>query len=108
MELEPREDVKQKIFLIAGDPRVHLASFDKSGAVQEWLADHKDEIEIFTLPDDAPERTPDEYLNNDLKQTIKNKPPDRTRDDPLDPQIDPEAHGSGQSHFHAKHLRYAA
>jgi hypothetical protein len=44
-------DAKQKVFLIAGDPRVHLASFDKSsGAVQEWLTHHKDEIEIFDLP----------------------------------------------------------
>jgi hypothetical protein len=52
-------DAKQKVFLIVGDPRVHLASFDKSsGAVQEWLAHHKDEIEIFTLPADAPEHTP--------------------------------------------------
>ncbi len=48
-------DAKQKVFLIVGDPRVHLASFDKSsGAVQEWLAQHRDEIEIFYLPADAP------------------------------------------------------
>jgi len=54
-------DAKQKVFLIVGDPRVHLASFDKnSEAVQEWLAHHKDEIEIFTLPADAPEHTSDE------------------------------------------------
>jgi hypothetical protein len=82
-------DAKEKVFLIVGDPRVHHASFDKSsGAVQEWLAHHKDELEIFYLPADAPEHTPDEYLNNDLKWTIKNKPPD--------PQIGPEAPGSGQ------------
>jgi transposase len=73
-------DAKQKVFLIAGDPGVHLASFDKSsGAVQEWLAHHKDEIEIFTLPADPPEHTPDEYLNNDLRQAINNKPPARRR-----------------------------
>ena len=82
-------DAKEKVFLIVGGPRVRHASFDKSsGAVQEWLAHHKDEIEIFYLPADAPEHTPDEYLNNDLKWTIKNKPPD--------PQIGPEAPGSGQ------------
>jgi transposase len=68
-------DAKQKVFLIVGDPRVDLASFDKSSrAVQEWLAHHKDEIEIFTHPADTPEYTPDEYLNNDLKQAINNKP----------------------------------
>jgi transposase len=48
-------DAKQKVFLIVGDPRVHLASLNKSsGAVQEWLAHHKDEIEIFYLPAYAP------------------------------------------------------
>jgi hypothetical protein len=32
-------DARQKVFLIVGDTRIHLASFDKnSGAVQEWLA----------------------------------------------------------------------
>jgi hypothetical protein len=47
-------DAKQKVFLIVGDPRVDLASFDKnSGVVQEWLAHHKDEI--FTRPADAPD-----------------------------------------------------
>jgi hypothetical protein len=77
-------DAKRKVFLIVGDPRVHHACFDKSSAaVQEWLAHHKDEIEIFTLPADAPEHTPDECLNNDFKQTIKNKPPAKTRDDPV-------------------------
>jgi len=54
-------DARQKIFLIVGDTRIHLASFDKnSGAVQEWLAHHRDEIEIFTLPADAVEQTSDE------------------------------------------------
>jgi transposase len=54
-------DAKQKVFLIVGDPRVHHACFDKSsGAIQEWLARHKDEIEIFTLPADSLEHTADE------------------------------------------------
>ena len=53
-------DAKQKVFLIVGDPPVHL--FDKNpGAVQEWLAHHKNEIEIFTLPAYVPEYIPDEY-----------------------------------------------
>ncbi|MGB6176112.1 MAG: transposase, partial [Methylocella sp.] len=95
-------DAKQKVFLIVGDPRVHLASFDKgSGAVQEWLAHHTDEIGIFPLPADAPEHTPDPYPDNDLKQTIESKPPARSRDGPVatnlvDTRIDPEAPGSGQ------------
>jgi hypothetical protein len=43
-------------------------------------------------------RTPDEYLTNDLKQTIKNKPPAKTRDGPVATTssilIYPEAPGS--------------
>ena len=66
------KDAKQKVFLIVDNLRVHHAK-----AVQDWLAQHKDEIEIFYLPAYAPEH----YLNNDLKQTIKNKPRARTRDD---------------------------
>lgn len=61
--------------LVRDAKNVPLASFDKSsGAVQEWLAHHKDEIEIFYLPAYAAEHTPDEYFNNDLEQTIKNTP----------------------------------
>jgi|HubBroStandDraft_6_1064221.scaffolds.fasta_scaffold221684_2 transposase len=90
-------DAKQKVFLIVGDPRVHLASIDKSsGAVQEWLAHHRDEIEIFCPPACAPEHNPDEYLDNDLKQAINNTPPARTRDASSILTIDPEAPGSDQ------------
>ncbi|MGB6174954.1 MAG: IS630 family transposase, partial [Methylocella sp.] len=91
----------------------HLASVDKSGAVQEWLARHTGEIGIFTLPADPPEHNPDQYLNNELKQTINNKPPARSRDGPV--ATTSSILGSIQrrpdrvkSYFHAKHLRDAA
>ncbi len=73
-------DAKQKVFRIVGDPRVHLASLDKSsGAVQEWLAHHKDEIEIFALPADATEHTPDAISQqrsqaDDQQQTARQDP----------------------------------
>ena len=35
-----------------------------------WLEEHKEHIEVFYLPAYSPELNPDEYLNNDLKQTI--------------------------------------
>ena len=72
------KDAKQKVFLIVDNLRVHHAK-----AVQDWLARHKVEIEIFYLPAYAPEHNPDEYLNNDLKQTIKNKPRAKTLSSPL-------------------------
>jgi len=39
------KDAKQKVFLIVDNLRVHHAK-----AVQDWLARHKVEIEIFYLP----------------------------------------------------------
>ena len=102
------KDAKQKVFLIVDNLRVHHAK-----SVREWLAQHKDKIEIFYLPAYAPEHNPDEYLNNDLKQTIKNKPRAKTRDDLVATtssilksiQKRPDR---VRSYFHAKHVRYAA
>ena len=102
------KDAKQKVFLIVDNLRVHHAK-----AVKEWLAQHKDEIEIFYLPAYAPEHNPDEYLNNDLKQTIKNKPRAKIRDDlvattsSILKSIQRRLHRV-KSYFRAKHVRYAA
>jgi transposase len=55
----------KKIFLIVDHLSVHEAA-----AVEEWLADKKDKIEVFYLPKYTPERNPDEYLNCDVKGNI--------------------------------------
>jgi transposase len=55
----------RKIFLIVDNLSVHEAA-----AVDQWLADKKDQIEVFYLPKYAPERNPDEYLNCDVKGNI--------------------------------------
>lgn len=55
----------KKVFLIVDHLSVHEAA-----AVDEWLADKADRIEVFYLPKYAPERNPDEYLNCDLKANI--------------------------------------
>jgi transposase len=55
----------KKVFLIVDHPSVHEAA-----AVEQWLADKADRIEVFYLPKYAPERNPDEYLNCDLKANI--------------------------------------
>jgi transposase len=55
----------KKVFLIVDHLSVHEAA-----AVNEWLADKNDRIEIVTLPKYAPERNPDEYLNCDVKANI--------------------------------------
>jgi transposase len=55
----------KKVFLIVDHLGVHEAA-----AVDQWLADKTDRIEVFYLPKYAPERNPDEYLNCDLKANI--------------------------------------
>lgn len=54
-----------KVFLIVDRLRAHMTP-----AVQAWLAARRDRIEVFYLPRYAPERNPDEYLNNDLKGQV--------------------------------------
>jgi transposase len=55
----------KKIFLIVDNLSVHEAA-----AVEAWLADKKEQLEVFYLPKYSPERNPDEYLNCDVKGNI--------------------------------------
>ena len=55
----------RKIILIVDRLKVH-----ESQEVQVWLYEHQDRLEIVGLPRYAPERNPDEYLNNDLKGNL--------------------------------------
>jgi transposase len=55
----------KEVFLIVDHLSVHEAA-----AVERWLADKTDRIEVFYLPKYAPERNPDEYLNCDVKANI--------------------------------------
>jgi transposase len=57
--------VPKKIFLIVDHLSVHEAA-----AVEEWLADKQDKIEVHYLPKYTPERNADEYLNCDVKANI--------------------------------------
>jgi transposase len=54
-----------KIILVADRLPVHT-----SGAVSEWLARHRDRIELVVMPRYAPELNPVEYLNNDVKGNV--------------------------------------
>jgi transposase len=55
----------RKVFLILDRLPAHEAA-----AVERWVAEHADRIELFWLPKYAPELNADEYLNNDLKGSI--------------------------------------
>ena len=55
----------QKLFLIIDNLRPHHAKL-----VTAWVEAHKDQIELFYLPPYAPEHNPDEFVNNDVKQSL--------------------------------------
>jgi transposase len=55
----------RKIFLIADRLPAHEAV-----AVDAWLGEREDTIEIFYLPRRAPELNPVEYLNNNIKSEV--------------------------------------
>lgn len=57
------------LFLIVDNLRVHRAN-----RVREWIAENAENIELCYLPPYAPELNPDEYLNRDLKTTIRSGP----------------------------------
>ena len=61
---------RRKLFVIVDRHPVHSRRL-----VQDWLAAHKDQIEVFYLPAYSPELNPAEYLNNDVKQLVHDKPP---------------------------------
>jgi transposase len=62
-------DAGQKVVLIVDNLKVHHAK-----PVKAWVAAHGHEIELCYLPSYAPDHNPDEYLNNDLKQKLRQQP----------------------------------
>jgi transposase len=66
------KDSGRKVFLVVDNLGTH-----HSKPVKEWLAAHKDEIEVFSLPSYFPELNPDEYLICDMKTTVHSGLPAR-------------------------------
>ena len=69
-------DAGRKVVLIVDNLKVH-----KAGKVRAWLESHRHEIELFYLPAYAPDHNPTEYLNNDLKQALRQKPQPDSEDE---------------------------
>lgn len=67
------KDAPRKVFLILDNLRVH-----HSHDVKAWLEANKEAIAVFYLPSYSPELNPDEYLNGDLKHSIRSGLPART------------------------------
>jgi transposase len=66
-------DAGRKVFLILDNLKVHHAT-----KVRDWLAAHRETIEVFYLPSYSPELNPDEYLNGDLKAGVHTGIPPRS------------------------------
>jgi transposase len=62
-------DAGRKVVLIVDNLKVH-----KAGKVMAWVESHRHEIELVYLPAYAPDHNPTEYLNNDLKQRLRQQP----------------------------------
>lgn len=58
----------KKVFLIADNHPVHLGR-----KISEWLAAHKQQIEMCLLPGYSPELNPVEYFNQDVKNNAAAK-----------------------------------
>jgi transposase len=67
-------DAPRKVFLIVDTLKVHRAQ-----AVTRWVHDHRDRLELFYLPSYAPEHNPEEFLNNDRKQTLARRRTPKTK-----------------------------
>jgi transposase len=101
-------DAGRKVFLIVDNLKVH-----KARKVQAWVASHAHEIELYYLPSYAPDHNPTEYLNNDLKQQLRQQPQagseqeliERTRSVLRAIQRSPDRL---QAYFRPKPVRYAA
>jgi transposase len=70
------KDAGRKVVLIVDNLEVHHA-----GKVTARVASHGHELELCHLPSYAPDHNPDEYLNNDLKRKLRQRPPPGARDE---------------------------
>ena len=65
---------RRKVFLILDRLKAHRARL-----TQDWLAEHRAEIEVSYLPSYSPELNPDEGVRADLKQAVPRKAPAASR-----------------------------
>lgn len=67
-------DAQRKVFLILDNLKVH-----KAPEVTQWLADHREQVEVFYLPSYSPELNPDELVNAELKAAVGKQAPKRRK-----------------------------
>ena len=102
------KDAGRKVILIVDNLKVH-----KAGKVRAWVESRRHEIELFYLPSYAPDHNPSEYLNNELKQKLRQQPQPDTKEELIDSarsvlrtiQRSPER---VRAYFKPEPVRYAA
>jgi transposase len=102
------KDAGRKVLLIVDNLKVH-----KADKVRAWAESHAHEVELFYLPSYAPDHNPSEYLNNDLKQQLRQQPQSRSEQELIKRtrsvlrviQRSPER---VRAYFHPEPVRYAA
>jgi len=70
------KDSGRKVYLILDNLRMHHAKL-----VRKYMQRHEEKIEVFYLPSYSPELNPDEYLNCDLKASLRASSPARNDDE---------------------------
>ena len=101
-------DAGRKVILVVDNLKVH-----KAGKVRAWVEGHRHEIELVYLPSYAPDHNPSEYLNNELKQKLRQQPQPDTKEELIDSarsvlraiQRSPER---VRAYFEPEPVRYAA
>jgi transposase len=102
------KQMERKIFLIVDGHPVH-----RGRAVKKFVAERKDQIQLFHLPAYSPELNPDEMLNQDVKTNAVRRKPAATQSGMVrnlrgylhSRQRQPEL---VKRYFHAPTVRYAA
>lgn len=99
---------QQKIFLVVDGHSAH-----KTKAVNAWLTENKNKIEIFFLPPYSPELNAQEYVNQDLKTNIigKKRPINKAQmrmnvEEFMNKRKNDRK--QVQKYFHVTHVQYAA
>ena len=84
-------DADRKVLFIVDNLKVHHGKI-----VQEWLGEHKDELELFFTSPYSPEINPDEYLNQNLKQNVHSGIIPHTKDQ-IQKKVESFMHGLQES-----------
>lgn len=101
-------DIREPVFLIVDNLRVHHAKLLQSWLDEQW---QKNKFKLFYLPSYSPELNPDEYLNRDVKAHLSETKISKTADELTETvrlHLTKKDKASIKRLFHKPEVRYAA